>query len=152
MILVEPIERNDALGLGHYGAPRGSRTHKGIDFAVFPGSLILAPVNGIITKYGYPYRDDLSWRYIEITQSDCAPYVTTEEDKGDCAICGRAHPRHRLFYVAMVEVYPGEHVYKGQKIGYLQNIAQRYPGMTPHVHYEIKINKRYIDPSTIASS
>ncbi len=56
----------DTWGSGHFGASRGERTHIGIDYACSPGSQILAPCIGEVTKLGYPYSNDLSFRYVEI--------------------------------------------------------------------------------------
>lgn len=38
--------RNDGQGLGHFGAPRGSRKHAGLDFATVIGQDIYSPVDG----------------------------------------------------------------------------------------------------------
>lgn len=148
MITVIPSERNDDQGLGHFGAPRGSRTHRGIDLAVAPSSTILCPVDGLVTKLGYPYGDDLSWRYVEVRQDKCTPVMSADVD-GTCPDCGLAHYRHRFFYVTP-SVVPGSVVTKGMKIGYLQDISIRYPGMTPHVHYEVKLADEYVDPAIVS--
>jgi len=75
-----PYRVSDAFGEGHFGASRGSRTHKGIDFACYPDTKILSPVDGIVSRHGYPYADDLNFRYIEITNID-------------------TKYKHRMFYV-----------------------------------------------------
>ena len=120
--------RMDSAGSGEWGAPRGSRTHKGIDYVCTPGEEVLSPVTGKVTKHGYPYGDDLSWRYIEVT------------DKHD--------KQHRLFYVEPVADV-GSEVYAGMPIAIAQDISQRYPnqGMKPHVHYEIKRDGEYLKPA-----
>jgi len=126
---VEELElRNDAAGEGHYGASRGSRTHNGIDYVVRKGDAILSPVSGIVTKHGYPYRDDLSWRYVQIT--DAAEY------------------EHRIFYLTP-KVDISATVIEGQTvIGYAQAISERYPDqdMINHIHLEIKFHGGYINP------
>lgn len=130
MITVRLSQRNDAAGSGHFGARRGNRVHNGIDLACAPGSLIESPVAGQITKVGYPYGDDMSWRYVEVTD--------------------KFNYRHRLFYVepdGCLEI--GEHIEEGHAIGASQDITTRYPrqGMTPHIHYEIKAEDgTYMDP------
>ena len=60
----------DRWGQGHYGASRGSRTHNGIDYVLHCGTTVLSPVEGTVTKIGYPYSDDLSYKYIQITSED----------------------------------------------------------------------------------
>lgn len=116
-----PKRGTDEWGSGAFGASRGSRTHKGIDYACYPDTEICSPVDGIVTKLGYPYGDDLSFRYVEIT------------DKNEL--------RHRLFYV-LPNVPHETRVKKGAGIGVSQDISGRYrdpgkPAMTNHVHLEV---------------
>lgn len=120
--------RSDRAGDGNFGAPRGSRTHRGIDYECTPNDPILSPVEGKVTRLGYPYGDDLSWRYVEVTDS--------------------ANFQHRVFYVDPL-VRVGQRVCENDPIGNAQDISERYPaqGMKPHVHYEIKNEDgRYINP------
>lgn len=71
-----------------------------------------------MSKLGYPYADDHSWRYVEIT-----------DDHGN---------RHRLFY-CLPAVRVDQIVQEGDIVGEAQDISDRYPssGMTAHVHYEV---------------
>ena len=129
-----PVVRSDAAGDGHFGAPRGSRTHRGVDYVCRPGGFVFAPISGKVTKLGYPYAGDLYWRYVEVT--DDLKY------------------RHRLFYVLPL-VQLDELVIEGQVIGEAQNISVRYPSvdrpMTPHVHYEIiGADGKYRNPEEFA--
>lgn len=124
-----PYRNVDDFGAGFFGAPRGSRTHKGIDFHVVPGAIVLAPIDGIITKLGWAYAG-ASYRYVEI------------EDENNY--------KHRIFYVQpWVDV--GEIVAQFDRIGEAQNVSERYDTeskkMKPHVHYEIKAPwGEFIDP------
>jgi len=136
MITVNPPMRNDNQGLGHFGASRGHRIHNGVDYAVAPEAAILSPVEGTVTKLGYPYAngyggvtpngDEPVYRYVEITSRD--------------------QKRHRLFYVRpLVQVSQG--VTKGRAVAVSMDVSERYPGMTPHVHYEIMLpDGTFIDP------
>lgn len=118
----------DKWGSGEFGASRGDRTHNGIDYACEPGTQICAPCGGEVTKLGYPYGDDLSFRYVEITDIE-----------------GR---RHRIFYVEpTVEV--GSRVAEGWVIGKSQKLWARYPGITEHVHYEVMLGDEYLDPEDV---
>jgi len=116
-----PKRMNDPWGSGEFGASRGTRTHKGIDYACYPDTEIQTPVDGVITKLGYPYGDDLSFRYVEVMANDGL--------------------RHRLFYVEPTCVH-GDEVHAGDVVGSSQDISSRYrdpskPAMINHVHYEI---------------
>ena len=125
-----PQRGTDPMGSGHYGASRGSRTHNGVDYACYPETEIASPTFGTVTKLGYPYGDDLSYRYVEITD---------QFDK-----------RHRVFYVEP-SVQVGSLVHIGDVIGTAQDIEARYSGrgMKNHVHYEIKLEDgSFIDPES----
>jgi len=68
MILAHlPIRGGDRHGAGHWHASRGSRLHRGVDLACYPDTGIASPVDGIVTKIGYPYGDDLTYRYVQVT-------------------------------------------------------------------------------------
>lgn len=112
-----PRRTSDSFGSGHYGAPRGSRIHSGIDFAARPHSLLLSPIAGEVTKLGYPYSDDMEFRYVEVTDSDGL--------------------RHRFFYIFPGVAF-GETIDVGDPLGTVQDLEPRYPGITPHAHYEIR--------------
>ena len=116
-----PKRTGDPWGSGEFGAPRGTRTHKGIDYSCYPESAVHSPVDGVVTKLGYPYGDDLSFRYVEVMDNDGL--------------------RHRLFYVSPL-VEHGDEVHAGDVVGLSQDISSRYrdeskPAMINHVHYEI---------------
>jgi len=120
-----PKRTIDPHGSGEYGAPRGSRLHVGIDFECAPGTQIQSPVHGHVTKIGYPYADDLAYRYVQITDAT-------------------GH-NHRVFYIQpLVEI--GAKVSTGDTIGSSQDLTARYPGITPHCHYEIKKDGIYTNP------
>jgi len=115
----------DKWGAGYFGAPRGRRTHNGIDYQCPAGHSVLSPCDGEVTKLGYPYGDDLSFRYIQITDS-----------KGY---------DHRIFYVSPGQEV-GAKIKEGQVIGISQDLEQRYPEITPHIHYECRYKEHYVNP------
>jgi murein DD-endopeptidase MepM/ murein hydrolase activator NlpD len=130
MIKAELKVRNDRAGLGHFGAPRGAKTHRGIDFECPEGTRIFSLTDGIVTKVGYAYQEDLSFRYVEIQ----AP----------------GHFKHRYFYCVLPKgLKKGSEVKVGDVIGIVQDIAGKWKGgMKNHCHYEIKDGPRsYIDPN-----
>lgn len=123
---------SDKWGAGHFNAPRGNRSHSGIDYLCEPGAVIMSPCDGEVTKLGYPYGDDLSFRYVEITD--------------------RHHARHRLFYVEP-SLSVGDHIAEGDHVGEAQDLTKRYdtPEKGPilnHIHYEIMVGKSHVDPET----
>jgi len=124
--------RVDPAGDGNYGANRngGKRTHNGIDFLAVPGTTVQSPVAGKVTKLGYTYADDLSYRYVEITDDSSR--------------------RHRFFYVKPA-VAVNDMVFVESIIGTAANICDRYPDreMKNHIHYEVMtagINPVYLNP------
>jgi len=127
--IIAPVRDHDTFGSGLYGASRdgGKRTHSGIDFACYPGSIILASSSGTVTKLGYPYKDDPTYRYVEVTDHDLR--------------------RFRYFYVKP-SVSMNQMIIKGGAIGKSQELNRRYPGITEHVHLEIKDqNNEFLDPN-----
>ena len=121
--------RNDAWGSGEFEAPRGDKKHKGIDYSAPVGSIIKAPISGWITKLGYPYADDLSYRYVEITDHN--------------------RLKHRFFYVEPTVKEQGI-ITKYTPIGIAQDIQKRYTTknkrMDNHIHYEILHGRTPLDP------
>ena len=127
-----PPRQPDKWGQGHYGAPRGNRLHNGIDMNCPPEAQIFPSVAGTVTKHGWvssnPKKQHL--RYIEIT------------DDND--------QRHRYMYVEPIAKV-GEYVSPENVIGKAQNLESAYPGITNHIHYEIKLpDDSYIDPTPFA--
>lgn len=124
------VRESDAFGRGHFGAPRGSRLHNGIDYVCKAGRRVLSPVVGRVTKLGHPYADDLSYRYVEVTTIDGL--------------------RHRLFY-CLPSVSVGDYVSRGDPVGTAQDIAKRYDTndkkMVNHIHYEVmRDDGSFVDP------
>ena len=131
MFIVSAI-RNDRMGLGHYGARRGSRTHKGIDFIAEQGSTVYAIADGEVTKIGYCYADDLKYRYVQIRDS---------LDGLDL----------RYFYTTLhSSLNVGSWIHKGQALCVVQNIAVKHSTdkktMINHFHFEIKEAGKHINP------
>lgn len=115
--------RSDSEGDGHFMASRKGRRHKGVDFEVNPGMLLLSMCSGVVKRIGYCYSDDLLYRLIEID-------------------AGRAIVRY-LYVSPLVEV--GNIIEIGDVIGSAQNVAVRYTGdMKPHVHVEVKLTGKQL--------
>lgn len=121
------LRGSDKHGSGNYGAPRGTRTHKGMDISAAPLSTVFSPVKGTVTKLGRVYSDESKkdYRYVQITD---------EEDI-----------QHRVFYVDPLVVV-GQTVSHKDAIGKVQNLGLIYSDIINHVHYEIMINGVHVDP------
>lgn len=118
----------DGQGCGHFGASRGSRTHNGVDMECVPGTEVGSPVTGQVTKLGYPYANDLSIRYVQITAENY---------------------HFRVFYVEPC-VQVGDWVQINDTVGTSQRLESMDRGGTQHVHLEIKTSKgEYIDPTPV---
>jgi murein DD-endopeptidase MepM/ murein hydrolase activator NlpD len=128
----------DYWGQGHYGAPRGSRKHKGEDFECTPGSKVLSEFWGEVTKHGFPYDDD--------DDHDGKPdynYIEIKDANGN---------KCRYFYVKPL-VAVGTYVLPGQVIGIAEDIAKKYPDITPHIHIEVKDEcGKFFDPKDYLKS
>ena len=114
---------HDSQGKGYYGAPRGERTHKGVDFVAVPGEPVRAFIPGVVSKLGYPYADKPEFRYVELSRAN-----------GD---------RIRYFYVAPT-VQMGDQIQAGEMIGTCQQLP--YEGITQHFHFECVVKGEHVDP------
>lgn len=126
------VRDRDAHGSGHFGASRagGTRSHAGTDYVGTGGQGVRAVRSGTVTNIGYPYGDDLSFRTVDI-QSFGGEQI-------------------RQFYVAPVDgLVAGSPVLGGQMIGTLQGLTGRYPGITNHVHTEIRQDGEVKNPETL---
>ena len=115
------IRPQGQLGAGHFGASRdgGKRKHPGVDYLGDGGQDVVFVTNMTLTKIGYPYGDDLSFRYIR----------------------GKTTDGH---IVTQMYVKPGPGISVGmkakanEKAGTLQTLQGRYNGMVPdHCHVTI---------------
>jgi len=122
-----PIRGQDRWGSGEWHASRdgGTRKHEGIDYAMWPGSLFFAPMSGTVTKLGFAYSDDLTrWRYCEMVEGDY---------------------RARFFYITP-SVAVSQIVRKGDPIGTVEDLRERYDSITPHVHISLWRGEHRLNP------
>lgn len=123
------LRGNDPTGYGHYGAKRGNRKHKGLDLVAEPLTDVFSPINGQITKIGYPYSGNLNFRYIEITNDVY---------------------RVRIMYCQPKNIIKGRRIFEGDKIGEVQDIAGYWnPKMKNHIHYEVYKHGLLTDPEPL---
>ncbi|WDO13050.1 M23 family metallopeptidase [Flavobacterium sp. WW92] len=110
----------DPFGCGSFGAGRGERKHQGEDFTVSPGESIFSPISGTVTRFPFPYGNDLSYTGIEIKNSE---------------------HEIKIFYMTPT-VKIGQAIAAGQVIGKAQDIAKKYgASMTNHIHVELRDKK-----------
>lgn len=134
MLIAPPIRGNDNFGSGAFGASRGGRSHNGVDVACYAGSSILALKPGKVTKLGYPYNPNNEkkghLRYVQVTH----------EGKN-----------YRYFYVSP-SVRVGDEVRVGDVLGKAQGLLKIYPGITDHIHFEIKLaDGSFEDPTALVT-
>ena len=122
------IRGSDTFGAGYFKAPRGKRTHNGVDPVTTTGAAFRSFNDGVVTKLGYPYADDLHYRYVQVTHADGSAW--------------------RYFYI-LPTVTMGQHIKTGDPLGTCQSLEPRYPGITQHVHFEVMRNGAYIDPTNL---
>jgi len=113
----------DSQGSGAYGSPRGGRMHSGTDYICEPGQNVYAPISGLVVREALPYSaESFSGLIIMSPSMEIA-----------------------LFYMEPDKALIGTQVFEGQIIGEAQDITQKYPGITPHIHMQINS----IDPEII---
>ncbi len=110
----------DAFGSGDFGAVRdaGKRRHHGVDYVAEVGAPVRAPIGGRVTRLGDAYGGAGGLRFVEITN----PVTKLTA---------------RLLYVAP-SVVEGDIILAGEEIGAAQDLSARYPGITNHVHVELR--------------
>jgi murein DD-endopeptidase MepM/ murein hydrolase activator NlpD len=126
---------SDDFGYGHFGASRGARTHKGVDYVGLENTIVRSPVTGTITKYGWAYDLEHNQRYIQITKRG-------------------SDEKHRLFYTQMdTKLDVGDEIIEGASVGFLGNISKMHDTqdkkMLNHLHYEIVIDGVHKDPEIL---
>ena len=106
----------DPKGCGAFGSKRTHGKHQGVDVVTAVGQNILSPISGTVTRFPFPYGDDLSYNGIEIKNE---AYTV------------------KIFYCKAVVVVNTK-VKAGQIIAKAQNISAKHgAAMTNHVHIEV---------------
>lgn len=123
---------SDAWGDGRFGASRGDRRHNGVDIVARFGQDVLSPVDGRIVRMAYPYANDTVLSGVMI------------EGLG----------RHggleiKIFYMTPADGMVGQSVTAGQTIGAAQSLQAKYPGITDHIHLEVRQNGVVRDPQSL---
>ena len=113
------IRHSDRHGSGFFGAPRGDKRHKGVDFIVSPiGQTIVAPCPGDVIRIKRPYAKKVKGVLFSGLFIRAADYTYT------------------LFYFEPLFEVLRTRVEEGDILGYAQDISIKYPGMIPHIHVQ----------------
>ncbi|MBN8985773.1 MAG: M23 family metallopeptidase, partial [Rhizobiales bacterium] len=99
--------------------------HTGVDWATAYGTPIFASGNGIVEKVGW--------------EGGYGKYIRLKHNNGYETAYG-----HMSAYAKGIE--PGKRVRQGQVIGFVGSTGQ---STGAHVHYEILVNGRFVDPMRI---
>jgi murein DD-endopeptidase MepM/ murein hydrolase activator NlpD len=120
----------DSMGDGRYQASRIGRTHSGVDIEKAAGSPVVVPITGVYTRMAYPYTGNTSLTGVVIAGTGI--YQGWEL---------------KMFYV-FPSALINSHLENGALVGFAQNLHTQYPTtMKNHIHVEIRINGRLIDPT-----
>jgi murein DD-endopeptidase MepM/ murein hydrolase activator NlpD len=102
-----------------------SKMHTGVDWAASLGTPIYASGNGIVEKAGW--------------ESGYGKYVRIRHTNGYQTAYGHMSAFAR-------NVHPGTRVRQGQVIGFVGSTGL---STGPHLHYEVLVNRRFVDPMRI---
>jgi len=121
---------NDGIMRSGFGSRRHpilgyTKMHTGVDWAASLGTQIYASGNGTVEKAGW--------------ESGYGKYIRLKHNYGYETAYG-----HMTAFARGME--PGVKVRQGQLIGYVGSTGQ---STGPHVHYEILVNGRFVDPMRI---
>ena len=127
MLIKPQLRIYDDFGGGAYGEPRGNHKHRGNDWVCMPGSYITNIKGGVVSRLGYCYSENLTFRYVEVKSA-----WVTSHDEAD-VYC-------RYLYVEPT-VKVGDWIARGDTIGHAQDVASYHmegtdKSMLPHIHVE----------------
>ncbi len=129
------LRGNDPTGNGWFGAKRGKKLHRGVDYLTIPGENIFAVASGRI-RVGNVYENSTEMKLVEIKGKQDVHNV-------------KAKQMYVLPYVKT-----GDYVKKGQIIGVAQDIANFHNSeeMENHMHLTVWKNGLLTDPEPIVIS
>lgn len=117
-----PVRGRDGYGSGAYGASRGDRSHAGTDYVAVAGQNVVAPLSGRVIQEVRPYRSGVDSSLLSGLDIEASDGTTS-----------------RIFYIALATGIIGSVVAAGRDvIGTVLTLQTRYPGITDHVHVEIR--------------
>lgn len=132
-VVVRPPDRHARTGGGWHArrstAKGRPRRHEGIDALAVVDTPFLCPVGALFARIVDPYSD-----------------------KRDDVLSGlllRIAPGFelRFLYVDPIKELVGQYVGRGTVLGTVQSLQDMYPGILDHVHCEVWLNGRRVDPT-----
>ena len=118
--------RSDAMGDGHFGSRRGSRTHRGTDYNTHLDDPVVSPINGLVVRKASASGGPYSGLLIRNSEMEV-----------------------KMFYFEPDFYLIGSYVAEGDVIGRAQDISKKYgPKMKPHIHLQVK-RMEYVDPELL---
>lgn len=129
IVRMQRSRRTDKHGSGQFGAKRGARLHQGLDIEARPGEEVYSPIEGDVLREALPYQDDPSFRGLVIRGTGQWSGYEVKIFYVDGLFCGKTTP--------------------GAAIGRAQNLTFKYPGITNHVHVEVRHHGRALSPHEI---
>lgn len=121
---------SDIWGSGSFGASRsgGKRTHKGLDLKYSPKDKFRIPFDSILNRKGIVYADDQKYKLVEF--------------KG---VGNYSNYLYKVMYFVCDEPI-GTMFNRGEFVGSVQDITEKYKGITNHVHFELYIDGKLVNP------
>ena len=112
----------DKYGSGTFGASRdgGARMHLGRDYIALPGDEALFPIHGVIERNGVAYAGS-TLGSIHIRGTGEHQGLTMKVLYVDCD--------HPVGYIGT----------PGTRLGVVQSLQSKYPGITNHIHCELMV-------------
>ncbi|XP_075891272.1 leukocyte cell-derived chemotaxin-2-like [Nelusetta ayraudi] len=108
---------SDSWGAGHFGAPRVTRTHRGLDIVCADGATVYAPFDVTINRKVIVYIDPTK------------AAINNGLKLTGGGLC------FKLFYIQPDKT--SGTVKKGNRLGTMLPMQQVYPGITSHVHVQM---------------
>lgn len=118
-------------GSGQFGSPRdhGTRHHLGLDIVTMPGEAVFSPISGYLVREAFPYKGDHSLTGLVLRGAGQWSGYEVRIFYAEGLLCGN--------------------VSAGQQIAVAQNLKMKYPGITNHVHIEVRRGATVLPPAEI---
>jgi len=132
-VFVRPLKSRGTdrrWGSGQFGAPRDNHTrrHGGLDVVADPGDLVFSPIEGEVLREASPY-----FPFSGVLIRGTGEFASYEV---------------KLFYVKVMASMCGP-LKAGTLIGSVEDLQWKYPGITNHVHIEVRCGGKLVSPADV---